>query len=75
MHESGGEIMRRGHVEAEYYCGHYLTKKVHDLRNLQKRCNSDCLLMAGDDIPFATLEIAFKAGYSSCEHCIIEKSD
>jgi len=69
--------MRQVHINGERYCGNYLTKKVHDLKNVQKKCSVESMTAAGVDIPFESLEVALRAGYSNCENCIciIEKSD
>ena len=62
--------MQRGHISGERYCGNYATRKVHDLTNEQQACNINEFVAAGEDIPFLSLEIAARAGYSYCEHCI-----
>ena len=63
--------MQRGHLDGERYCGNYTTRKVHDLVNEQSACNIDEFVNSGDDIPFLSLEIAIRAGYAYCEHCIV----
>lgn len=63
--------MRRGHINGERYCGNYTTRKVHDLLNEHKACNVKEFVDAGDEIPFASLEIATQSGYSYCEHCLV----
>ena len=65
--------MPQGHVNGERYCGNYLNKKVHDLLNAHKSCFIKDLIDSGDDIPIESLEIATKAGYSYCEHCLSNK--
>ncbi len=62
--------MNRGHLTNERYCGNYTTRKVHDLNNEKPDCNIDDFVNSGDDIPFDSLDIATRTGYSCCEHCI-----
>ena len=66
--------MRRGYANSERYCGNYLTKEVHDLLNTQNKCFIEDAIDSGEDIPFENLEIASKAGYSCCEHCLSVKN-
>jgi len=65
--------MQKGHTRTERYCGNYLTKRVHDLLNIQRDCYIKDVIDSGDDIPFENLDIANIAGYSYCEYCLSNK--
>ena len=63
-------MKKRGHINGEKYCGNFATRKVHDLHNEKVNCQIDACVKAGEDIPFAHLDIARLSGYENCKYCM-----
>ena len=57
-------------MRGERYLGNLNTKEVHDLDNEKSMCQTNKIIMAGNEKPFPILSAAREAGFNECLYCM-----